>query len=113
MKNLARWTAFLCIINSLMGCSREKRPELPVASFPSGIESGFFAPGESYRAELQGKTQADQLETQTITVSHEKQSKIATELADKIAQETQQAEQQLQDLLKQNKQLQQALRKKK
>jgi hypothetical protein len=45
-------------------------------------------------------------------VSHEKQSKIATELAEKLTQDSAQAQQQLDDLLKKDKQLQQALRKK-
>jgi hypothetical protein len=50
-------------------------------------------------------------------VSHEKQSKIATELAEKLTQESAQAQQLddllLDDLLKKDKQLQRSLRKKK
>jgi hypothetical protein len=113
MKNSVSWATLVLIISGLISCSRGTRPELTVSSFPTGIESGFFAPGESYRAELQGKIQGEWLETQTITVSHEKQSQIATELAEKLTQESTQAQQQLDDLLEKDKQLQQALRKKK
>jgi hypothetical protein len=46
-------------------------------------------------------------------ITHEKQSKVASELAAKIVQETTQAQQQRDDLLQKNKQLQRELRKNK
>lgn len=114
MQRLILWATLGFSISGLISCSLGTRPSAPPpSSFPSNVESGFFAPTESYRAELQGKTQGELLETQTLTVSHEKQSKIATELAEKLTQDSAQAQQQLDDLLKKDKQLQQALRKKK
>jgi len=113
MNTFARLVILTLVINSLAGCARGMKPEQPTVVFPSGVEAGAFAATQSYRAELQGKIPWEQLENQTLVITHEKQSKVANELATKIVQETTQAQQQRDNLLKQNKQLQRELRKKK
>jgi|GEM_PF-6458361 hypothetical protein len=112
MNTFARLVILTLIINSLAGCARGIKSE-PTVAFPSGVEVGAFAATQSYRAELQGKIPWEQLENQTLVITHEKQSKVASELAAKIVQETTQAQQQRDDLLQKNKQLQRELRKNK
>jgi len=112
MNTFARLVILTLVINSLAGCARGMKPE-STAAISSGVDAGAFAATQSYRAELQGKIPWEQLENQTLVITHEKQSKVATELATKIVQETTQAQQQRDDLLEKNKQLQRELRKKK
>jgi hypothetical protein len=112
MHTLARLAILGLIINSLASCARGINSK-PIISSSAETEGGTFAAEQSYRIELQGKIPWEQLENQTIAVAHDKQSKIATELATKIAEESKQAQQQLHDLLEKNKQLQRELRKKK
>lgn len=114
MKLINLLILFLLGILSLTGCSKDIRPPSASSSdFHPEIESGHFAVPQSYRAELQGDTRWEQLEKQTLTASHEKQSKIATELEATLAQEIAQEQKQTKELLEKNQQLQRELRKKK
>lgn len=100
--------AFLELL-SLIGCSQEIRP--PVSSdFHPDIESGQFAVPQNYRVELQGKEPGAQLDNQNLTVSHQKQSKIADQLNATLLKEIAQEQKQFNELSKKNKQLQKELR---
>lgn len=93
------------------GCSQTApvRPATLSSDFHPEVESGQFAIPQSYRTELQGETRWEQLEKQTLTVSHEKQSKIATELDATLAKEIAQEQQQSLELSEKNQQLQREL----
>lgn len=96
---------------SFAGCSKDIRPPTSSSDFHPEIESGQFAVPQNYRSELQGETHWEQLDNQKLTVSHQKQSKIAAELEATLAKEIAQEQKQARELLEKNQQLQRELRK--